>query len=80
MKPDYYLCDVCGSKTQERMFVQTGREMDAAGSMDTVGRDLDLCGKCAVSILIRLQKKSEGFIIGKSIIEAACAVKGGPLR
>ena len=45
VSPDFYLCDLCGARVEEklRIYVATDRRMDAAGSMDDVGEQLDLC-------------------------------------
>lgn len=56
MKLAYYRCDRCGAEpltvtdTQHPCFT-VGREMDAAGSMDDIADQLDLCVGCAADLL-----------------------------
>jgi len=62
--PDFYLCDICGERVPQklRMWITTGREMDAAGSMDDVGSTLDLCHKHAIRMLELLLKDKDNPI------------------
>lgn len=49
-----YLCDRCGDSfpnSPGKLWVQTDRRMDAAGSMEDVGLTVDVCHKCAVAVL-----------------------------
>ena len=69
---DFNLCDICGEKVDKnrRMFVATGRQMDAAGSMETVGEHIDLCNRCAVLVIQYLIKKSgDPLSTGKVLVE-----------
>lgn len=50
-------CDHCQSiKDVETIFLETGRKMDAAGSMGKVGETIDLCLKCQSTLLKELCK------------------------
>ena len=52
------------------MFVATDRQMDAAGSPETVGEHIDLCNRCAVLALQHLIKKSgDPLSTGKTLVE-----------
>ncbi len=42
---NFYLCDVCGAKTQQRLDVFTGREMECSGSYEDVSECVDLCAE-----------------------------------
>lgn len=63
MNPDFYLCDLCGSRLDKRMRfdIVVDREMDAAGSTDDVCYTVDLCGLCLSTATAYLINKSPGF-------------------
>ena len=46
MTPQFFLCDRCNNKTHCRFFIETGTQMDGAGSRESVGETVDLCGDC----------------------------------
>jgi hypothetical protein len=75
-KPDFRLCDVCGSKSVEgEVFAATGREQDASGNgYNTVGSYLDLCPKhmrLAVMMLLTDSKnhRVEDYDAGDRLIQ-----------
>jgi hypothetical protein len=53
MNANFNLCDVCGGKVEEkqRFWITTDRQMDAAGSMDDVGQQIDLCPEHLLMLL-----------------------------
>ena len=66
MRPDFRLCDKCKTgRVPEDMtlFAATDRRMDAAGSMDDIGVEMDLCHTCAVAALKYLLRAD--YEIGK---------------
>lgn len=49
-----YTCDRCGREFREgagKLWIQTDRVCDAAGSMEDVGLTVDVCPACAVKVL-----------------------------
>lgn len=46
-------CDVCGHDEADPLSIVYDREVDAAGSMDDVSLDLDVCPDCHITILKR---------------------------
>ena len=46
LNADFYLCDVCGTKTKNRFHPYLGRRMDAAGETDDIQEIVDLCEEC----------------------------------
>ena len=63
MKPDYRLCDRCkvGRLPDDlSFFVATDRTMDAAGSMDDDGQQLDLCHACALNAIQYVLLRPDG--------------------
>jgi hypothetical protein len=72
MKPDFLLCDRCGEviKTQQRLFVAYDRRLDAAGSYDDVGHNVDLCGVCWRWVAGKLSQPScLGFRFGEVLFK-----------
>lgn len=68
MKPDYNLCDICGSKVNgPSIFLATDRVMDAAGSMEKVGETYDLCHKCLCNVINHLVKHKHD--LGQQVVE-----------
>jgi hypothetical protein len=58
MRPDYLLCDRCGSKMDERpLSIFEGRETDAAGDSDNFYFHIDLCQKCLCTVIERFFNK-----------------------
>ena len=54
MKITKTVCDRCGSETVESsFFVEIDRQLDPAGSRDSVGENIDICGKCAATWTIK---------------------------
>lgn len=51
MKKTLCYCDRCGSKDALTVSVFIDRTMDAAGSMDNIYEDIDLCHVCSVIAL-----------------------------
>lgn len=56
MNADFYLCDVCKAMTNNRLFIPTGRQMDAAGSTEEVGESVDLCESHLLLLLLLMFK------------------------
>lgn len=53
MKRTVYNCDRCGKdlKDCQGLSVDIGRRSDAAGSMETITEEFDICHSCSVSLL-----------------------------
>ncbi len=54
-----YTCDRCGKEFRDstgKLWIQTDRVCDAAGSMEDVGVTVDCCPACAVLVLGALAK------------------------
>lgn len=51
--PEFYLCDGCGVRIDKgcRSCLPVDRNINPAGSMETEHITVDLCGKCAKSVL-----------------------------
>jgi len=47
------LCDTCGKEAAKRISIKTGRRPDAAGQMEDITADIDLCPACAINWLKR---------------------------
>lgn len=70
MTPDYYLCDKCGAKTKQRLFISTGRDSQGSGSPETIGTYADLCESClGVLLAIVLNKWVPGYEVNKNALE-----------
>jgi len=66
------VCDICGSRSKVKNFYfETGKTTDAAGSMESVGVQSDLCAACVSDIFesIVRSKKLYNWDIGKFVVE-----------
>lgn len=60
MKKLVNLCDRCGAEcAHESLYVTVNRQMDAAGSMDDVIEDVDLCGLCLRAVMEGMLKEMD---------------------
>lgn len=70
MNADFYLCDVCGTKTKNRFHPYLGRRMDAAGGTDDIRAIVDLCESCMGRYLKHVIYDGDKYEEGKSLVEA----------
>jgi len=70
-RPDYCLCDICKDKIPEdvKAFIETDRVCDGAGSMETVGENIELCAKCASKALMFITKPN--FDLGTRLVDCS---------
>jgi|GEM_PF-4321675 len=45
------ICDTCGKEEAKHISIKTGRRADAAGQMEDVTADIDLCHACTINWL-----------------------------
>jgi hypothetical protein len=68
------LCDKCKTDADvETVFFPLDRSLDAAGSMDTTGRNLDLCPYCRLSLYRKVLHDEglfEDFDFNKKLVKA----------
>lgn len=66
-KPDYLLCDGCGTKISEKstLGLPYGRECGPAGSMETLYIDGDYCNICLIKLIKYIDHQSSGYTIGE---------------
>jgi len=79
IKHEYY-CDTCGKRLtdgRETLNLISGREMDAAGSMESMWVSADLCAACLVVFIHFLVGKENVVDAGKSL-EDFLSVKKPP--
>ena len=66
------VCDVCGASEGDvkRIFFETDRTLDAAGSMDGVGAEYDLCLGCCGRLFRRvvLSRQCYSHDLGKHLV------------
>ena len=70
MIPDYRICDACGQHIPKEAvcYVTHDKELDAAGSMDTISKAVDLCSKCWATVIGNVSHTDYPF--GKKILDA----------
>lgn len=61
MRRELVICDKCGKNNAKPVQVFIDRRMDAAGSMENLYDDVDLCHECAIKAL-------HSFLNGRSNI------------
>ena len=73
MRPDFRLCDKCKTgraPEHSTIFAATDRLMDAAGSMEDIGVEMDLCHACAILAIKHLLREDgkatrQDYALGK---------------
>lgn len=73
------ICDQCKTDVNVKVFFfPLERSMDAAGSMETTGRNLDLCPRCRMTLYVRVLRDKgmyEDFNFNKKLIDVFESIK-----